>query len=89
MKDGKTAGRQDGKQDGRVAGRQDGSVMGRLAVILAAGVLLGTLPLAAQGRLYVTNQDDATVSVIDLATHQVVETIDFQKHGFTPNAKPH
>ena len=40
-------------------------------------------------RLYLANQDDATVSVVDLATKQVVETIDLQALGFGPNAKPH
>lgn len=46
--------------------------------------------VAAQSpRLYVTNQDDATVSVIDLASHRVVETLDLQQMGFGPNAKPH
>jgi DNA-binding beta-propeller fold protein YncE len=39
--------------------------------------------------LYVTNQDDATISVIDLRSHRVVETIDLQKLGFGPTAKPH
>ena len=40
-------------------------------------------------RLYVTNQDDATISVIDVASRQLVETIDLQKLGFGPTAKPH
>jgi YVTN family beta-propeller protein len=39
--------------------------------------------------MYVTNQDDATISVIDPATNRVVETIDLQKLGYPPNAKPH
>ena len=76
-------------RDGKTAGRQDGKIM-RLALIAMAGLSwAGALEAQGGRRLYVTNQDDATVSVIDLATHQVVETIDFQKHGFTPNAKPH
>lgn len=39
--------------------------------------------------LYVTNQEAATVSVIDVDDRQVVETIDLQALGFSPNAKPH
>ncbi len=41
------------------------------------------------GFLYVCNQDGATVSVIDLSSHQVVETVDLQNLGFSPTAKPH
>ncbi len=46
-------------------------------------------PSAPPARLYVTNQDDATISVIDMATKRVVETVDLQKLGFGPTAKPH
>lgn len=63
---------------------------------LAAAVLLAGLagavpgPLRAQAdRLYVTNQDAATVSVIDLGTHEVVATVDLQAMGYGANAKPH
>ncbi|MGH7482315.1 MAG: YncE family protein [Longimicrobiales bacterium] len=38
---------------------------------------------------YVTNQNDATVSVIDMADHRVTETVDLQALGFSANAKPH
>jgi YVTN family beta-propeller protein len=45
----------------------------------------------AEGRppahlLYVTNQDDATISVIDMDAKRVVETIDLRKLGFGPTA---
>ncbi|HEX5633843.1 MAG TPA: hypothetical protein VFX50_11480 [Gemmatimonadales bacterium] len=59
--------------------------------LLLAGALLGA-PVAASAqadRLYVTNQDDATISVIDLATPRVTETIDLRKMGYGPTAKPH
>jgi YVTN family beta-propeller protein len=66
---------------------------GTLAAVLAVGLSpvrpFALSPVPAQQRLYVTNQDDATVSVIDLAAQQVVETLDLQRHGFGPNAKPH
>ncbi|MFQ5551440.1 MAG: beta-propeller fold lactonase family protein, partial [Gemmatimonadales bacterium] len=39
--------------------------------------------------VYVTNQSAALVSVIDVATNQVVRTVDLVGLGFTPNAKPH
>jgi YVTN family beta-propeller protein len=39
--------------------------------------------------LYVCNQNDATVSVIDVATNRVIRTIDLKQLGFSANAKPH
>ena len=53
-------------------------------VILLAGA---PLPLAAQ--LYVPNQDDATVSVIDPATLRLLRTVDLRRYGVGDNAKPH
>ena len=44
---------------------------------------------AQSARLYVANQDDATVSVIDPGRGTVVETVDLRKYGFGDNAKPH
>jgi YVTN family beta-propeller protein len=40
-------------------------------------------------RLYVPNQSDATVSILDAATGAVLTTVDLQAAGFTANAKPH
>jgi YVTN family beta-propeller protein len=40
-------------------------------------------------RLYVANQDDATVSIIDPRSGAVAETVDLRKYGFGDNAKPH
>jgi len=52
--------------------------------------LWAAAPVAAQGqRLYVANQDDATVSIVDVTTRRVIETLDLAKLGFGPNAKPH
>ena len=39
--------------------------------------------------LYVTNQDDATISIVDPATRRVLRTVDLQRLGFGANAKPH
>ena len=38
-------------------------------------------------RLYVTNQDDATVSVIDVDSRTLIETVDLQKLGFGPTGE--
>ena len=60
--------------------------------LLVLGALLGVpAALAAQQapRMYVTNQDDATISVIDPATNRVETTIDLQKLGYSATAKPH
>jgi YVTN family beta-propeller protein len=46
-------------------------------------------PGEASTRLYVTNQDDATVSVIDVATRKLIETVDLRRYGFADNARPH
>jgi DNA-binding beta-propeller fold protein YncE len=39
--------------------------------------------------LYVANQDAASVSVIDLSTHEIARIIDLEAMGFGANAKPH
>jgi YVTN family beta-propeller protein len=60
------------------------------AVTAVAAVTLMAVPAVAQGpRLYVTNQDDATVSIVDVATRRLIETLDLQRLGFAPNARPH
>lgn len=46
-------------------------------------------PLTKDVRLYVANQEAATVSIIDVNTRRVIETVDLQALGFTANAKPH
>lgn len=60
--------------------------------IAFAAMLLAAVPVAAQApgpRLYVTNQDDATVSIIDPATRRLIETLDLRPLGFADNARPH
>lgn len=61
--------------------------MSILTVLLLAG-LVGS-PQAPQTRLYVPNQDDATVSIIDARTRKLIETVDLRKYGVGDNAKPH
>jgi DNA-binding beta-propeller fold protein YncE len=40
-------------------------------------------------RLYVPNQNDASVTILDAATGAVVTTVDLRASGFTADAKPH
>ncbi len=40
-------------------------------------------------RLYVANQNAASVSIIDMATNRVVRTVDLRALGFGDDAKPH
>jgi len=47
------------------------------------------MPPAGGERAYVANQAGATVSVLDIETMEVVQTIDLQSLGFSANAKPH
>ena len=44
---------------------------------------------SAADLLYVANQLDAAVTVIDMATNEIVGTVDLTELGFSPNAKPH
>ncbi|MGH7445764.1 MAG: YncE family protein, partial [Longimicrobiales bacterium] len=39
--------------------------------------------------LYVANQNDATVTLIDVRTNEIMQTVDLQQLGYGPNAKPH
>ena len=39
--------------------------------------------------VYVTNQDDATVTVLDASSARVVTTVDLKELGFSATAKPH
>ena len=62
--------------------------------VLSVGIGSLGLPSAssAQGQsdfLYVANQAAATISIIDVASNEVTETIDLQELGFSANAKPH
>ena len=39
--------------------------------------------------LYVANQGEASVAIIDMSTHEVIETVDLTALGFSANASPH
>lgn len=73
----------------------------RASLAVALSVLVGGCQSAARmgsppsaggtvgARVYVTNQDAASVTIIDAATHEVIGTVDLQALGFSANAKPH
>jgi len=62
-------------------------VTARLCGAALAALLLQAPPVAAQ--LYVPNQDDATVSVIDPDTRRLLRTVNLRRYGVDANAKPH
>lgn len=89
-----TPGRFVAPSPGRAAPGSAGAAAALAGTALAALLLLlaGPRPAVAQGGggyVYVPNQADATVSVVDTETREVVETIDLQALGFPPDAKPH
>jgi len=44
---------------------------------------------AQSAKLYVCNQGEATISIIDMASQSVTAKVDLQALGFSENAKPH
>ncbi len=61
------------------------------ALLLTLAVSFGAAaqPAENDAYLYVCNQGAASVSVVDMATNEVAETVDLQALGFSANAKPH
>lgn len=58
--------------------------------LVLAGLLTSPAESEAQSsRLYVCNQGEATISVIDVGTQSVDATVDLTDRGFSENAKPH
>lgn len=51
----------------------------------------GSMDASSDAReyVYITNQGDATVNVIDVATNTVAEVVDLKEFGFDAGAKPH
>jgi YVTN family beta-propeller protein len=63
-----------------------------LSLLLLPALLLLASPAGAQDaspKLYVCNQGEATVSIIDMTSQSVVAKVDLQALGFSENAKPH
>jgi DNA-binding beta-propeller fold protein YncE len=62
-----------------------------LSLFVAILVLSTVLPAQAQSspNLYVCNQGEATISVIDMESMTKEATVDLKDRGFSENAKPH
>ena len=66
-----------------------GGLSGFLCARPASIEQIQTVPSDTTPRLYVANQNSALVSVIDMTSNTVVETVDLQALGFRATAKPH
>jgi YVTN family beta-propeller protein len=60
-------------------------------LLVLVGLLMGAIDseAAPSPKLYVCNQGEATVSIIDMESMAVETTVDLTEHGFSENAKPH
>lgn len=72
-------------------GRAKAALFGLVASVAAAcgGSVLPPAPAAAQQYLYVASQEDVTVAVIDMATNELVTTVDLKALGYAETAKAH
>ncbi len=57
--------------------------------IFCVAILFGSTQLVGQEFVYVCNQNSASITVINVETLEIEETIDLQELGFSSNAKPH
>jgi len=60
-----------------------------MALLAGTFILAAPGAIAAQEYLYVASQEAVTVAVIDMATNELVETVDLKALGFSPTAKAH
>lgn len=60
-----------------------------LLFLLAFSAATPAFGQSAGAKLYVCNQGEATVSIIDMDTQTVEQTVDLKERGFSENAKPH
>jgi YVTN family beta-propeller protein len=65
------------------------SLIAGVVIAFALAVPAKALRQSQSPRLYVANQEDATVTVIDIETNEVAATVDLKQLGFPPNSKPH
>ena len=76
------------------------SLLTLMAAALVGGALVAATPASHAHtihsadaedppRLYVTNQGEASVSIINMDTHEVETTVDLTELGFSENAQPH
>ena len=67
----------------------------RLARVCVASTLVcvahgaHAAPVRAQERVYVTSQEDASVSILDAGSGEILATVRFDQMGFGANAMPH
>lgn len=61
----------------------------RLFIVISVLIVLGSQEGISQEFVYVCNQNSASISVINVETLAIEETIDLQELGFSSNAKPH
>jgi len=75
----------------RIVNRIAGLFCFALLVACASGGSRTEQPASAPAPefLYVCNQSDATVTLIDTRTNEIARTIDLKTLGFSANAKPH
>jgi DNA-binding beta-propeller fold protein YncE len=60
-----------------------------MAVVAVALTAATAVAQTARQLLYVCVQDEAKIAVVDMATQQVIRTIDLQALGYPATAKPH
>lgn len=60
-----------------------------VVVLVGVGMVFPAMGQSPRSPLYVCNQGEATVSVIDMESMDVRTTVDLKERGFSENAKPH
>ena len=70
-------------------GRTRHGPLRRAATWIALTGAVSAAPVAAQDLLYVASQEEVTVAVIDMASKQLVETVDLKELGYAETAKAH
>lgn len=64
-----------------------------LSFLVLVAVLLAAAPAAGQSmmspKLFVCNQGEATIAILDMESMEVETTVDLKERGFSENAKPH
>ena len=60
-----------------------------IALIVAVGTLGPAAAVEAQELLYVASQEEVTVAVIDMRSHELIETVDLKALGYSETAKAH
>ena len=59
------------------------------ALIAAVGTHVPAAAIESQDLLYVASQEELTVAVIEMGTHELVHTVDLKTLGYSETAKAH